>query len=129
MENKTQPANRCKRCHRGLKDRNARYGRRCAQILGLSPNESGHQPKPGIKSPLPENGLEELIYDAFKYDELQQKINALKQRNPNIETYIVDGELYWADPTTLQGIGFLPDGTLIHGNDTSAAHIELAHLV
>lgn len=40
MKDNFKANNKCKRCHRELKDDNAQYGWRCAEIMGLSSNNS-----------------------------------------------------------------------------------------
>lgn len=123
MKDNFKANNKCKRCHRELKDDNTQYGWRCAEIMGLSSNNKSNT---GGNFVLPKTGLEKTIYSAFKYDEIQQRIAALKKGNPNIQTYRVGDDLFWVDPSTFEGIGFLPDGTLVHGKDISTVEIELA---
>lgn len=136
MKENTQALNRCKRCNRQLTDRNAEYGWRCAQILGVSDNEAG---KGNVRLPnfknrplsIPEDRdeLEEYIRKSLEFYEMEQEIKSLMKDNPNIISYTVGDGLFWVDSFTFQGIGVLPDGTLIYGDNISLDEIELAKLV
>lgn len=52
------------------------------------------------------------------------------QENANIQEFDGDdGEPIWTDRSTLQGVGVLPDGTLVYGEDTNSLEVRLASLV
>lgn len=135
MKENTQALNRCKRCNRQLTDRNAEYGWRCAEILGISFDQMANQIRPiptfswDANMPKDSDGMEEYIRKSLEFYEKEQKIVALMKDNPNIVAYTVDDDIFWVDLSTFQGIGVLPDGTLIYGKNISLDEFELAKLV
>lgn len=73
--------------------------------------------------------MEEYIRKSLEFYEKEQKIAALMKDNPNIVSYTVDDDIFGVDLSTFQGIGVLPDGTLIYGKNISLDEFELAKLV
>lgn len=90
MKENTQALNRCKRCNRQLTDRNAEYGWRCAEMLGIPfdqiANQIRHIPTFSWYANMPKDsgGMEEYIRKSLEFYEKEQKIATLMKDKPNI---------------------------------------------